>query len=409
MELWYNEWYMDTERKGFWSWLTRAYDEPVINEATPEVREGSISSAGGDSPLPGIVPPARSDVAPLSVEAALSMSAVYRAVDTLCNAVMQLELRVERGEQVIRPPALVAKPDVNSNLSKFLKKTTMSLAAHGNAYWRVYRSDESSPVTNLEVLNPLTVSIQYDDQGKRFYVAGDRTLKDWQVKHLKLMEPFGSDYGLGPIQAARVSLQGHKNMANYAGRVFGEYPSGIVSSKDYLDPAMQQAYKDAWYRDEATGQRIKFLGNGLAYQPIILDPVDAQFIENQKWNKTEVATVFGVPANYLLADAGNSLTYQNMIQVDTAFVRYTLTGYLREIEEAFTDLLPRGQKARFNVEGFLRADDKTRSEVNKTYKEMGVRSAEEIRIAEGWGPMPEALNNQPAPAQPESNEGTANV
>lgn len=397
---------MDNERKGFWSWLTRAYEEPVENEL--ELRQGSVNSAGGDSPLPGILPPERSEVSPLTVEVALSMSAVYRAVDILCTSVQQLELRVERGGVLVKAtPALVAKPDVNSNLSKFLKKTTMSLATHGNAYWRVNRSDETGPVANLEVLDPNLVTVFYD-KGKRFYNIGEKQpLRDWQVKHLKLMEPFGSDYGLGPIQAARVDLQGNADMRNYASRVFGEYPSGIVSTKDFLDEQMQTAYRDAWYRDEANGRRIKFLGNNMAYQPIILNPVDAQFLENQKFNKTEVATLFGIPANYLLADAGNSLTYQNMLMVDTAYVKYTLSGYLREIEEAFSDLLPRGSKARFNVEGFLRADDKTRSEVNKTYKEMGVLSAEEIRIAEGWGPMPEELKAQPAPV--ENNEGTDNV
>lgn len=388
---------------------SEAFAEPgAFDVVEPIVQQGSVASAGGTSPLPGVIPPVYGNTGIVTVESALSLGSVYRAVDVLANSVQQLELGVWRGNaEVKNTPAVVSRPDVNSNASKFLKKTTISLATNGNAYWRVTRSDATAPVTNLEVLNPLGVNLSYDNNGNRVYSYnnGVKTvdLKEWQIKHLRLMEIPGSDFGLGPIQAAQGELRNNLNLRHYSGQVFSEYPSGIVSAKDFLDKDMAQAYSERWYEDEANGRRIRFLGNGMTYQPILLAPEDAQFLENQSFSITQVARLFGIPANYMLADAGNSQTYQNMEQVDTAFVKYTLTGYLREIEEAFSDLLPRGQKARFKLEGFLRADDKTRAEVNKTYKEMGVLSAEEIRIAEGWGPMPDDLKNQtkaPAPQAP---------
>lgn len=395
---------MDNDRKGFWARLVGAYEEPV------EIREGSLNSAGGDSPLPGIVPPARSVQNDVTVDAALSMSAVYRAVDILCTSVQQLELGVWRSNQELKStPALIARPDVNSNTSKFLKKTTMSLATTGNAYWRVYRADATSPVTNLEVLNPHTITIEHDEHGNRTYLYGSTDkgtrLKDHQVKHLKLMDTFGSDYGLGPIQAAKGELRGSLDLRKYSDNWFteGSIPTGVLSSKDAMDPELAAEYRRRW--DETQRDRgVAVLGNGMSYEPILLSPADAQFLENQAFSITQVARLFGIPANYLLADAGNSLTYQNMEQVDTAYVKYTLTGYLREIEEAFSDLLPRGQRARFKLEGFLRPEDKTRAEVYKTYKEIGVLSSEEIREMEGWGPLPASLANTP-----NQDEGNVNA
>jgi hypothetical protein len=45
-------------------------------------------------------------------------------------------------------------------------------------------------------------------------------------------------------------------------------------------------------------------------------------------------------------------------------------AYLREIEQAFTSIIPRGQTARFKVDALLRTDTKTRME---TY-EIGLRA-----------------------------------
>lgn len=398
---------MDENKRGFWSWIAGA----PRGEAPIEAREGSVGSAGGDSLLPGAIPPARSAVTPMSVEVALSMSSVFRAANILCAAIQQLELRVERAGTLMKgTPPLVTKPDYDSNLSEFLNLTTMSMALHGNAYWLVTRLDEFSPVTRLQVLNPTLMIITYNKNGEKVYnyATGDGTveLPSWRIKHLKYMRTWGSDYGLGPIQAARVELQGIEAMRTYSSELFGSggVIRGILTSDLPIDKETAEEYAKR-LQDMAANRGMAVLGKGLSYTPIVMTPEDAQFISNQNFNVTAIARLFGIPANYMLADAGNSLTYQNMIQVDTMFARYTLSLYLREIEEAFTDLLPRGQKARFNMEGFLRADDKTRSEVNKTYKEMGVLSAQEIRDNEGWGPLPEELKAvEPAPTEEPEGE-----
>ncbi|WP_180357912.1 phage portal protein [Streptomyces sp. NP160] len=351
----------------------------------------------------------------MSVETALSMSAVYRSVDILCTSVSQLELGVWRGiSELKNVPAVVARPDVNLSLSSFLKRTVMSLAGNGNAYWRLLKDDAGAPVQNIEVLNPSSIVIGYEDGKKVYHYSGYTkpvTFQAWEIKHLKLMEVFGSDYGLGPIQAVRVELRGALEMRKYADNWFteGSIPTGVLAAKDYIDGEQADEYRKRWEANQAK-RGVAVLGNGMTYSPILLSPADAQFLENQAFTITQIARLFGIPANYLLAEInGNAMTYQNMEQVDTAFLKYTLTAYLREIEEAFTDVLPRGQRARFKVQGFLRADDRTRADVHEKYKNMGVLTTEEIRISEGWGPMPDELKNMkptPAPGMPVQEEST---
>jgi HK97 family phage portal protein len=164
-------------------------------------------------------------------------------------------------------------------------------------------------------------------------------------------------------------------------------------------------YQDAWDANNRAG-KTRIIGSGLNYQPIYLSPRDAQFIESQDFTKTEVATLFGIPAIYMLADGGNSMTYTNSVQVDIAFVRYTLTQYLNEIEQALSELIPRGQDARFVVEGLLRADQKTRFE---GYALASFLTDNEKRAIEGYAAIEGGDVLAKPVATPTPNEGQKEV
>ena len=75
--------------------------------------------------------------------------------------------------------------------------------------------------------------------------------------------------------------------------------------------------------------------------------------------------MFRVPGTLVEYNAaGSSLTYQNIGEVFTFFVKSCLQPlYLEPIEQALSDLLPRTTVARFNVDAFNRPDMKSRWEV----------------------------------------------
>lgn len=365
----------------------------------PEQRHGSEGSYGGTSPLVGVTPPVRpAGNQGVSADAALGLSAVYRSVFILSTSVSQMGLGVWRGGKELSAPSLINKPNVNDSRATFMEETTVSLALTGNAYWRLFRADAGSPVQNIEVLNPHNLAIGEDDKGNTIYHYGDEQLKAWQVKHLRLLRVPGSPYGLGPIQAAQAELRGNLEVRDYASNWFnsGGVPSGVLKTDQPLTSDQADAYRQRWYEVQAQGRGVAVLGNGVSYTPIYLSPEDAQFLQNQNFNITQVARMFGIPATYLHAEVGgNSMTYTNMEQVDIAYVRYTLTAYLNEIEEALTELLPRGQMCRFKVEALLRADIKTRYEAYKLALDTGFMTLEEVRASEGLPPLEVQTNGTP--------------
>ena len=114
-----------------------------------------------------------------------------------------------------------------------------------------------------------------------------------------------------------------------------------------------------------------------------VNPQGAQMLEARDYQNGDAARMFGIPGSLLeYGTPGSSLTYQNVEQVYTQFVRTCLQiHYLVPIEQALTDLLPRSQVAHFYVEGLLRADIKTRFDVYSSGITSGVL---DVATAQKW-------------------------
>ena len=332
----------------------------------------------------------------------MTLSSVYRAIQILGTAAMQLSLDAWRGSELLDPkPALIRRPDVDSTLSGFLEASVTSMAISGDAYWRLFRNARGE-VTNIQVLNPW--ECVEDPDNKVLHWRG-KDLKSTEFYHLRLMRVPGRTNGLGPIQACRQELAGVRDLRDYASGWFtsGDVPSGVLKTDQVLSEQQAKEYKATWLARD--GHSVTVLGNGVAYEPVLLNPEDAQFIQSQQFSVTRVASLFGIPAHLLLAAVeGSSMTYTNVSQADLTFVRWTLMRYLREIEEAFSSILPGLQTARFNLDALLRPDTKTRYESHEIALRAKFLTPNEVRALEGLAPITGGdkvtQSAPPAPAQP---------
>lgn len=350
---------------------------------------------------PEVQPPSRATgLRSVSDDAALTLGSVYRAVDILTTAAVQLGLDVWRGTDVIEPPSIIRKPDAAVHRGTFVSTTVTDLASTGNAFWLKTADGPGAPVLNLEVLPAAEVSVHRDERTRTIsYSWKSRPLAAWEVAHLKKIPRSGRLYGIGPIEQAAAELRGALDLRDYASTWFTDsgIPNGVLSTDQALSENQakqwKQAAKDLWKPTEPA-----ILGNGLKYAPLALRPADAQFLESRAFSVAEIARWFGIPAAYMLATVeGSSDTYSNQEQVDIWFVRYTLMSYLREIELHLSDVLPRGQSVRFNIESLLRTDTKTRYEGHEIAIRAGLYTAQHAQAIEGL-PIT-APTTAPAPAK----------
>jgi HK97 family phage portal protein len=335
----------------------------------------------------GIIPPPRSATSGVTTNDALSLASVYRSVSIIATAMKQLGIHVYRDDALVTPtPLLIRQPDIKMTRELWMEQTVNSMALAGNFYWLIARNGRGE-VVNLEVLNPFDVMIQTDDYGVALYYTYRGVIKYElsDVYHGGMMSVPGNAYKLGPIQSCQAELLNARDTRDYASVWFTDsgIPNGVLKSDQMLSPDQAVAAKDAWNATAGAKNGVAVLGNGLSYQPMYLNPRDSMFIEAQGWNVQQVARLFGIPANMLMASVdGNSMTYTNMEQEQMAFVRYTLSQYIIEIESALTHLTTRGTMVKMNVDSLLRSDTLTRYQAHQIAISSGWMTIDEVRAIE---------------------------
>jgi HK97 family phage portal protein len=323
---------------------------------------------------------------------ALSLASVYRAVTVLATAMKQMGIHAYREDIKVSPtPLWIRQPDAAITREVWMESTVNSLALSGNAYWLISRNPRGETV-NLQVLNPFNVFIKTDEYGNTlgYTYRGTKEYSLNEIQHLALMRVPGNAYGLGPIQAAQQELMNARDTRDYAATWFTDsgVPSGVLKSDQMLSPDQAKAAKDAWNLTAGAKNGVAVLGNGLNFQAMYLNPKDAMFIETQAFNVQQVARLFGVPANMILASVdGNSMTYTNMEQEQIAFVRYTLSQYIVEIESAMSALANRGVDVEINTDSLLRADTLTRYQAHQIAISAGWMTVDEVRELEDLPPL----------------------
>lgn len=329
---------------------------------------------------------------------ALTLVPVSRAISVLETAIMQIPVEVFRGNTQIPSPAWLDYPDVENNVSQseWLGTTVYHMAVFGNAYWLIKRGPRG--IINITNIHPATISTLTDNKGIIYYNIDGKKYSNKDIVHIKLWKkPSTTDLlGEGPIQRHRSVLRSALDLHNYADNWFrtSAVPTGTLTTTEFLSEDVAKQNKEAFVASQRE-RSVAVLSSGLKYESVTLSPEQAQFLENQKFISRQIALMFGVPPMYLsMAIEGQGMTYINGNEDRTRLYDDGLQQYVVRIQQAITDLLPRGQKAEFNLTEFLRPNQTARFQAYAIGLDKGFLTIDEVREIEGMSMM----DAQPAPA-----------
>ena len=326
---------------------------------------------------------------------ALSLTAVYRAIQIIATPISKMTINTYRFatgiELKVDNPVLVNNPSIEQNRRDFLFQTVSDLALEGNAYWfKNYGSN--GQVNNLTILPAASVmpsypktidgatdysTIVYDYLGKRYTKR--------EIEHLRIFSRAGELKGVSPIASCYKDISAAIDLRDYAGNWFtaAGVPTGVLKTNAMLNEDDAAAVTANWHNKQQNRQ-VAVLGNGFEYQQIALSPRDALFTEVQDQQVQAVARLFGVPARLLLTSVpGASDTYTNLQDENQVFYRHTLMAYTDAITDALSNCLPRGNRVEFDFEHLFKADVAARYNYYKVAIEAGILTAEEVRTKEG--------------------------
>jgi HK97 family phage portal protein len=171
----------------------------------------------------------------------------------------------------------------------------------------------------------------------------------------------------------------------YAARYFdgGAMPSYAIKS-DNPDLTQEEAdlLKQKWMEHYGARSRIPAVLNAsTSIQELTANANDAQLVEARNQSILDSANIVGVPGAAVGAP-NQTRTYTNTELQAIEYIKTSLRPLTTRIEQAMTDLIPRGQYARFTFESMLRADTLTRYQAHKIALDAGFLTVDEVRHIE---------------------------
>ena len=352
-----------------------------------------------------------------SIQEALGVPAIQRAVSMISNTVGTLSIQSYRnGAPTVDVAALLARPDPYSTPGAFYRDSAYNLATRGECVWWIARRDaDDLPISLVVVpLAELNIDPNTDDRLRPIYRWGatestrfSPATRTGQFVHVTYLKEPGSLRGVGPLQLCGVAASVAVEAQDWAANFFAEggYASTLLRASRDLGVDVDTGENEAdllrrqWLEQAQNQVRVVDPFVEDVVQPKI-DAAGATMLEAREFQNGDAARMFGIPGALLeYSVAGSSLTYQNIAEVYTQFVRTTLApNYLEPMEQALTDLLPRSTIARFDVTGLQRADMKTRYETWQIGIESGIVTPEYAQQQEGI--IPGSVELAPVPFAP---------
>ena len=332
----------------------------------------------------------------ITEEDALNLTAVWACVRILSETVGTLPLHLYRRTARGRERQynhlchrFVQVPNSYSTRFDLMHHLMVSCALWGNGFVRIFRDKRYRPV-RLKFIHPARIEPLLTDNDELFYRSDTgELLPNEDVVHLRGLSTDGYK-GKSPIAVHRDNLALSVSAQLYGKRFFdqGGNMSGVFKYPSTLKPEAYQCLKKDLIAQSVGLHNAHvplLLEGGMTYERISIPPEDAQFIATRKFQKPEIATIYGIPP-HMITDleraTNNNIEHQGM-----EFVQYCLMPYLVRIEEEFNRKLLREDEFGeyyflFGLNGLLRGDAKTRSEYYKNMNIVGAMSANEIRSFE---------------------------
>lgn len=246
----------------------------------------------------------------------------------------------------------------------------------------------------------------YDESARRWLIFG-QPVPDSQIVHIPWMVPPGRKLGLSPIEAQAAVIIAGLSAQEYADlkRGGGLPPAILKNTQQTLDPTQADEVRRRAVASFARGEPFA-TGRDWDLSLLTIPPNQAQFAETLKMSANQIAAAFGLDPTEIGGTPGGTLTYntEELRQINRA---ENMRPYLTRIERGLSRYLPSRQFVQLNVDARMRADIKTRTEVDGLKVADGRLSVDEARRHDNLPPVPGgSFHNVPAPkTDPATRQG----
>ena len=349
-------------------------------------------------------------------KSAMQIATVYACVRLLAESVAQLPLHLYRytdsgtGKEMAadHPVYPIIHRQPNPEMTSFTWRETMMvhLLLWGNSYSQIIR-DGKNGILSIYPLLPENVEVDRNERGEIYYIyhaytdeAPGEKNKDIIFQREEVLHVPGLGFnglvGFSPIAMMKNALGSTLAVEKYGSAFFknGAQPSGVLEHPGVLKnpEKIRQNWTDV-YGGANNAHKVCVLEEGMSYKAISLPPEDSQFLSTRQFGVEEICRIFRVPP-HMVQDLQRA-TFNNIEHMAIEFVMHTLMPWLIRIEQAIIkDVLVDEEKdqlfPKFNVDGLMRGDYKSRMEGYAVAITNGIMSVNDVRKLENMDPLDDA-------------------
>jgi len=339
----------------------------------------------------------------IRVDTVLVYSAVFSCATLIAADIGKLCLRLVQKDSdgiwnEIDNPAyspVIRKPNRYQTIIKFVEQWIISKLIHGNTYVLKQR-DNRGVVVALYVLDPTRVTPLVTTDGAVYYdlkrddLSGLKTeqliVPASEIIHDTMVALYHPLVGVSPIYACGVAALQGLAIQNSSQKFFsnGSSPGGVLTAPGAIadeTAARLKAYWDANYTGDNVG-KVAVLGDGLKFEKMATNAVDAQLIDQLKWTGETVCSCFHVPA--YMVGIGPPPPYANVEPMVQQYYSQCLQSLITNFETSLDEGIGISEKVNgtqygteFDVNDLIWMDTATKTEAAS--KSSGVLSPNEAR------------------------------
>ncbi len=336
---------------------------------------------------------------------ALELSDVLTCVRVIAESVASLPLSIYEdtangGEKAKdHPLEELLRWQPNPEMTSYDLRMWMMIDAllRGNGSAQIIR-DGSGKILELWPLYSSKLSAERASTGEVIYnyPDPDANNKDGKVylpaDEVLLIRTFSSNELFSPslIDTASGMFSASKAAEDYTREFFqnGTTLSGVIEFPTEMDEETFQRLKEDWsetYTGDGNRHKTPILEGGAKFSPLVLNHTETQLLEARKYNRSQIAGLFRVPA-HLINDLEKA-TFSNIEHQDLGFVKHTLRPWMCNWEQKLrqTLLTPEEKKTYYfkhNTNDLLRGDLESRFKAYSSGIQGGFLSPNDVRRKE---------------------------
>ena len=319
-------------------------------------------------------------------EEAMSIPTIARARGIICSSIASIGLQLRDNTTGLEVPAprVIRDPDPRVTGSTTYVWTAEDLLFYGFAYWQITELfADTMRVRSVQRIAPTRVGYFLNNNGTEIdhYTIDGKQIPDSGVGSMVVF--YGNDEGLlnRAGRTIRTGAELERAAANYAREPI---PSMVLKSNGTALPADRIAKLLESWGVSRRNRSTAFLNADVELQTVGFDPEKLQLSSARSYIATELARAIGIPAFYVDAETGSSMTYSNANVTRKTLLDFSLIPLMTSISERLSmpDFVPSSQSVHFRLEDYLRGSEAERVAIYKTLYDIGAISVEEIRQAE---------------------------